>query len=114
MEISKLLKSVAHPKRIRIMALISRNNGRFSELMNHTNLSKTALANHLNHLVKMSLVERIARGKYALTKDGDELLKAVTTVYHNSLLREERQKEALRHRPVHRLQENRVRQDGGL
>jgi len=108
MEISKLLKSVAHPKRIRIMALISRNNGRFSELMNHTNLSKTALANHLNHLVKMSLVERIARGKYALTKDGDELLKAVTTVYHNSLLREERQKETLRSRYTKRLIEGKT------
>ena len=77
--ISDLLKSAAHPIRIRVLTLLLRGEGRFSELMKHSVLSKTALANHLDRLVKMSLVERFSRGKYGLTRDGKELLKAVKT-----------------------------------
>ena len=96
--ISELLKSAAHPARIYTMALLKQGNGGFSDLMLHTKLSKTALANHLNHLVKMGLVKRVARGKYALTVDGRELLNAATTVWRNSMRREEEQRETFRSR----------------
>ena len=61
--------------------------------MQHTELSKTALANHLNLLMKKGLVKRVARGEYSLTTDGKELLNAAATMYKASTRREqERQK----------------------
>ncbi len=96
--ISELLKSVAHPVRIRVLSLLSHGERGFSELMSQTGLSKTALANHLNRLVKMNLAGKVGRGRYALTRDGEELFKAVATVYQNSAQRAEKLKEALRNR----------------
>lgn len=80
----------------------------FSDLMLHTKLSKTAVANHLNHLVKMGLVHRAARGKYVLTVDGMELLNAAKTVYANSRRREENRREALRSRYTKSLVEGKT------
>ena len=107
-EISELLKSVAHPTRIYVLKLLSQGKGEFSELMNQTALSKTALSNHLNRLARMKLVERHTRGRYILTKDGDELLKAVTVVYRNSLHRKAKQRNALRNRYTKSLVEGKT------
>jgi len=93
-----LLKSAAHPARIRVLAHLMQGNCEFSDLMLYTKLSKTALANQLNHLVRMGLVQRVARGEYALTVDGRELLSAAATVYQNSKRREENRREALQSR----------------
>jgi DNA-binding HxlR family transcriptional regulator len=92
------MKSVAYPARIHVLTLLTRGTDSFSNLLLHTKLSKTALANHLNRLVKMGLVQRVSRGKYTLTVDGRELLNAAITVYQNSMRREENQREALRSR----------------
>ena len=107
-EISELLKSAAHPARIHVLALLMQGDDRFSALMLHTKLSKTALANHLNHLVQMGLAQRISRGKYSLTVDGKELLKAVSAVYENSMRREENQREALRSRYTRGMIEGKI------
>jgi len=96
--VSELLKSAAHPARIRVLAYLMQENCEFSDLMSHTKLSKTALANQLNHLVRMGLVQRVVRGEYALTVDGRELLSAAATVYQNSKRREENRREALQSR----------------
>jgi DNA-binding HxlR family transcriptional regulator len=97
-EISELLKSAAHPSRIQMLALLMQKNSGFSDLKRLTQLSKTALANHLNHLLRRGLVQKVARGKYALTIDGRELLKAAGFVYQNSTLREKEEREAMRNR----------------
>jgi len=52
-----------------VLALVMQGSDEFSDLMLQTKLSKTALANHLKHLMRMGLVKRIARGKYSLTVD---------------------------------------------
>ncbi len=106
--VSKLLKSAAHPARIHLLALLVQGNSRFSDLMLHTKLSKTALANHLNRLVKMKLVQRAARGEYALTLDGRELLSATATVYRNSVRREEDRREAMLSRYTKSLVEGKI------
>jgi len=97
-EIAEFLKSAAHPARVHVLTLLKRGEQEFSVLLQQTNLSKTALANHMNHLVQMGLVQRVARGEYALTVDGKELLNATTTVYKNSIRREEAQREPLLNR----------------
>jgi len=66
--------------------------------MQRTELSKTALANHLKQLISKGLVLRVARGEYNLTVDGKELLNAATTMYKDSALREEKKRELLSRR----------------
>jgi DNA-binding HxlR family transcriptional regulator len=93
--IAELLRSAAHPARIQILALLLREEHEFSKLMQHTELSKTALANHLNLLMKKGLVKRVARGEYSLTTDGVELLNAAAATYKDSTRREEERQQLL-------------------
>ncbi len=96
--VAELLKSAAHPVRIQILALLSRGERDFSRLMQETELSKTALANHLKQLMSKRLVQRVARGEYRLTVDGKELLNAAAAMYKGSAQREEERRELLRRR----------------
>lgn len=93
--IAELLRSAAHPARIQILALLLSGKHQFSKLMQHTELSKTALANHLKLLMKKGLVKRVARGEYSLTVDGKELLNAATATYKDSTRREEERRQLL-------------------
>jgi len=96
--IAELLKSAAHPVRIQVLALLLQGVHDFSKLMQHTKLSKTALANHMSQLMRKGLVQRVAKGEYNLTVDGKELLDAAATAYENSAWREEERRNALRRR----------------
>jgi DNA-binding HxlR family transcriptional regulator len=96
--IAELLRSAAHPSRIQILVLLLRGERDFSKLMQHTGLSKTALANHLKQLMEKGLVQRVARGEYSLTVDGEELLNATVAMYKGSTWREEKKRERLRKR----------------
>ncbi len=96
--IAELLRSAAHPARIQILTLLLHGECEFCRLMEHTELSKTALANHLNQLVQKRLVQKVARGEYSLTVDGRELLNAAATMYKDSAQRERKQREHLRRR----------------
>jgi len=93
--IAELLRSAAHPARIKILALLLRGEHEFSKLMQHTELSKTALANHLKMLMKRGLAQRVTRGEYNLTIDGKELLNAAAVTYKDSAKREEERRELL-------------------
>jgi DNA-binding HxlR family transcriptional regulator len=93
--IAELLRSAAHPARIQILALLLRQEREFSKLMQQTELSKTALANHLKLLMKKGLVKRVARGEYDLTADGKELLNAAVAMYKDSTRRVEERRELL-------------------
>jgi len=93
--IAELLRSAAHPARIQILALLLREEHEFSKLMQHTELSKTALANHLNLLMKKGLIKRVARGEYTLTVDGKELLNAAAATYKDSTQRQEERRQLL-------------------
>ena len=96
--IAELLRSAAHPARIQILVLLLRGEHEFPKLMQQTELSKTALSNHLNLLINKGLVHKIARGEYNLTVDGKELLSAAATVYGDSTQREEERRELLSRR----------------
>jgi len=93
--IAELLRSAAHPARIKILALLLRGEHEFSKLMQHIELSKTALANHLKMLMIEGLVQRVTRGEYILTVDGKELMNAAATTYRDSGRREEERRELL-------------------
>lgn len=96
-DIAELLRLAAHSSRIEIMTLTIRGEGDFSKMMQITNLSKTALANHISQLVNSGLMERRSRGRYELTSDGKRLLAAAFSTYKSSLKRSQREKELVRH-----------------
>jgi DNA-binding HxlR family transcriptional regulator len=96
--IADLLRSAAHPARIKVLALIFQGEHEFSNLMQYGELSKTSLANHLKQLIEKGLVQKAARGKYELTVDGKELLNAAATMYRNSARREEERRKLLSRR----------------
>lgn len=90
-----MLKSVSHPARVRLLTLLLQGEHEFYKLLQSTDLSKTALANHLDQLVERKLVERVSRGQYELTASGTELVRAVAKLYTDSILREEAQEKSL-------------------
>jgi DNA-binding HxlR family transcriptional regulator len=96
-EIAELMKSASHPARVRVLTLLLQGEKRFSQLMQSTGQSKTALANHLDQLVEKRLVERVSRGEYRLTSSGAELVKTTVRIYNNSAMKKEgREKRLLR------------------
>jgi DNA-binding HxlR family transcriptional regulator len=106
--VAELLRSAAHPVRIRILASLLRGENDFSKLMQATALSKTALANHLTQLINSRLVERVVRGEYKLTGDGRELLNSAVSMYRNSARREEQKTELLLRRYTKGLSEGKT------
>jgi len=82
-----LLKAAAHPARAQVLALLLDGEQEFGRLMTATDLSKTALANHLTQLLDQGLVERLSRGSYQLTVDGRELLVAAARFFEGSAAR---------------------------
>jgi DNA-binding HxlR family transcriptional regulator len=106
--VAELLRSVAHPVRIRILASLLRGENDFSKLMQATALSKTALANHLTQLINSRLIERVARGEYRLTGDGRDLLGSAVSMYKNSARREEQRTELLLRRYTKGLSEGKT------
>jgi len=52
--------------------------------MSETNLQKTALSNHLTLLFKKNLIEKPDYGKYKITQDGVEFIRAIQMVWYQS------------------------------
>ncbi len=94
--IAGLLRSAANPARIKILALVLRGSGEFSDMAQATMLSKTALANHVIQLVDDGLMRRQARGRYELTPDGRELLSAAFQTYRRSTRRANQEKDLVK------------------
>jgi len=83
-----LLKAAAHPARVQVLARLLDGEQDFGRLMAATQLSKTALANHLTQLLRQGLVARLSRGTYQLTADGRALLVAAARFFEGSAVRE--------------------------
>lgn len=93
-DIALVLGSIANKRRLQILALLLRGQRTFQELQKSTSLGKTALAHHLKTLVEAGVLKHAGRGRYRLTMDGAELLRAVTTTY--AISRRRREAEAAR------------------
>lgn len=86
--VSDMLSSAANPARITVLATLLSGERGLPELMRVSGLSKNALVNHLNQLIGSGMVERVARGRYALTVDGRELVNTSARVYRDSSRRQ--------------------------
>ncbi len=86
-DIARTLRAIAHPKRLEILTSLVDNPMSFVDLLKTTQISRTALANHLSQLIGRGLVERVERGSYQITTDGRELLHSVVESYVDSQIR---------------------------
>ncbi|MFX0117432.1 MAG: ArsR family transcriptional regulator, partial [Candidatus Hodarchaeota archaeon] len=97
-EISELLKTLYHPKRLEILALMMSDQKDFGALMEKTGLPKSALGNHLSSLLEKNLVEKLDRGVYRITIEGQELLSSISKCYLSAKVSEQERLERQRRR----------------
>ncbi|MFX1507255.1 MAG: GyrI-like domain-containing protein [Promethearchaeota archaeon] len=95
-EIITLLKTIDHPQRLRILTLMTDTPRTFKELMEYTNLQKSALGNHLNILSSENLIQKIDRGLYRVTDDGEALFQHIAQSFLEIKLREQERLERIR------------------
>ncbi len=99
-EVSDLLKSIQHPKRLEILAYLVEEQQDFHSLKELTKLPKSALGNHLSELVAKHLIEKVIRGIYQITLDGEQFIASLSQNYLNAKIREQerldRQRETTR------------------
>ncbi len=85
-----LLKTLDHPKRLEMMiSMIGGDTTTFKELLELTELQKSAVAHHLSVLVDKGMIEKKEKGVYMITIDGDDLLERIAESYIEAKIREQ-------------------------
>ena len=72
----------------------------FQKLLLHTQLQKTAIANHLNQLVKANLIQKPDYGYYDLTMDGLEYLRSIYRTWIQSMSVQQKKLKSVQSRPM--------------
>ncbi|MFW9883540.1 MAG: GyrI-like domain-containing protein [Candidatus Thorarchaeota archaeon] len=75
---------MASKVRLAILVALNKVPREFSELMEISGLSKTALAHHLNRLVENGLIIHASRGFYEISSDGVDFLRSISAAYASS------------------------------
>jgi predicted transcriptional regulator len=76
-ETLKIAKALANENRFKTLTQLYSEPSTFKKLKEITDLEKSALANNLNKLLDVGLVEKSQHGIYAITEDGKRLLEAL-------------------------------------
>ena len=76
-ETLKIAKALANENRFKVLIQLYAEPITFKNLKEVTELEKSALANNLNKLLDVGLVEKYQHGIYAITEDGKKLLEAL-------------------------------------
>lgn len=95
-DIAELFSSASNPARVKMMAMLTCGEQGLTDLMRAAGLSKNAAVNHLTKLMGMGMVQRVSRGRYALTNDGRGLILTGTRLYMDSAERGDMERERLR------------------
>ena len=88
-DIVSLLRVLDHPQRMRILAAMLSESKTFQELTEFTGLQKSALGNHLSVLQDKNLIEKMDRGLYKLSVDGESLFEHIAHSYLENKVREQ-------------------------
>lgn len=94
-ELAEYILAVSHPKRIMVLSLLRKESMDFADLLRKTSIRKTALSNHLTQLIEKRLIHRVSHGHYALTEDGNHILRAILELYKDSTLSKEEEKKRI-------------------
>ena len=73
----KIAKALANESRFKVLLQLYAESVTFKKLKEVTTLEKSALANNLNKLLDVGLVEKSQHGIYTITEDGKKLLEAL-------------------------------------
>ncbi len=82
--ISKILKCLGNEKRLNVLIYLLKGPLSYGNIVKKINLKKTAVSNHLTHLIEEKLIERDDYGIYKITGDGLEFLKAINKAFYES------------------------------
>lgn len=86
-DLASILSAIANKSRLEIINALIDNPKEFSELRDVVNLSKTALAHHLEKLTQFGIIKNVGRGKYKITADGKEFYISLKDAYVSSEVR---------------------------
>jgi DNA gyrase inhibitor GyrI/DNA-binding transcriptional ArsR family regulator len=89
-DIAVILGAIANQRRLKILVSLLAGERPFKALQEGSDLGKTALSHHLNLLVSSGVVNLKARGLYELSRDGRDMLQAVSDSYYESVRLRER------------------------
>jgi DNA gyrase inhibitor GyrI/DNA-binding transcriptional ArsR family regulator len=94
--ILELLKTLDHPARLEMMiSMIGRETNSFKELLEISELQKSAVAYHLSVLVDKGMIEKKEKGVYQITIDGEDLLEKIAESYIEARIREQKRLDQL-------------------
>ncbi|MBD3206988.1 helix-turn-helix domain-containing protein [Candidatus Bathyarchaeota archaeon] len=79
--IAEIFKALAHENRIKTVLHLREGEMDLGDLIKAVGISKNGLINHLTILIEAGIVERVSRGTYSLTKDGEAYLGEATDQY---------------------------------
>ncbi|MHA2118827.1 MAG: AraC family transcriptional regulator, partial [Candidatus Thorarchaeota archaeon] len=88
-DIASVLSVIANKVRMVILTSLHRKPREFSELLEISGLSKTALAHHLNRLVESGIIVHVSRGLYEISSDGTDFLRSISAAYASSKRRQD-------------------------
>ena len=94
-DITSLLRAIDRPQRMRILAFMISESKTFQELTELTGLQKSALGNHLSLLQDRNLIEKMDRGLYKLSIDGEGLIDHIAQSYLENKVREQERLERI-------------------
>ena len=81
--IATTLKTLGHPDRLRVLALLSQGELTVSELVHILDLSQPRITQYINSLEEAGLIERVREGSWVfsrLPQDGGTYLTLINTV----------------------------------
>jgi len=100
LEIVSLLKSLGNEYRFKILLQLLTGAKSFGTIVNNINLEKTAISNHLSHLINTNLIEKGDYGIYKISGDGIEFMKAIDSAFQQSPTRQLKKFKELQSRKI--------------
>ncbi|MFX0050080.1 MAG: GyrI-like domain-containing protein [Candidatus Hodarchaeota archaeon] len=94
-EIISTLKALDHSQRMRILTAMITESKTFQQLMELTDLQKSALGNHLSILQEKNLIQKVDRGIYQLCPDGECLVGHIAQSHLENKVREQERLERI-------------------
>ncbi len=110
MEIVPILKSLGNEYRFQILLQLLKGTKSFGNIVKNTNREKTAISNHLSHLINTNLIKKGDYGIYRISGDGIEFMKAIDSAFQQSPTRQLKKFNELQSRKISKLFLNRFSQ----
>ena len=113
-EIVSILKALGNEIRLQILLQLLTGAKSFGTIVNNTSREKTAISNHLTHLMAANLIEKGDYGIYRISGDGIEFMKAIDTAFQKSPTRQLKKFQELQSRKISNSFINRFSQNSQI